>query len=106
MKIEPAFVKDMTEMYLSGIEQTTIADKYNTSLSDEVIKRFGLTCALCGEKCDTNDFKIIDGTVVCGNLYPSLDHIIPMAKGGSHTWDNVQIAHRRCNSLKGDKLPA
>jgi 5-methylcytosine-specific restriction endonuclease McrA len=34
---------------------------------------------------------------------PTVDHIIPLARGGSHTWDNVQLAHHLCNSLKGDR---
>jgi HNH endonuclease len=35
---------------------------------------------------------------------PSLDHIIPLAKGGTHTLDNVQLAHLQCNCLKQDKM--
>lgn len=35
----------------------------------------------------------------------SLDHIIPLARGGSHTRNNVQLAHLRCNLVKQDKLP-
>lgn len=35
------------------------------------------------------------------NRYPSIDHVIPLANGGSHTWDNVKLAHRLCNSRKG-----
>lgn len=35
--------------------------------------------------------------------YPSIDHIKPLSKGGSHTWDNVQLLCRRCNSKKGAK---
>jgi 5-methylcytosine-specific restriction endonuclease McrA len=31
----------------------------------------------------------------------SLDHIIPLAKGGTHTRDNVQLAHLVCNSKAG-----
>lgn len=34
---------------------------------------------------------------------PELDHIIPLAKGGSHTWINLQCACRRCNGAKGDR---
>lgn len=34
---------------------------------------------------------------------PELDHIIPLAIGGEHTWANVQCACRRCNGLKGAK---
>lgn len=32
---------------------------------------------------------------------PSLDHRIPLAKGGPHTRANVQLAHYRCNMKKG-----
>lgn len=31
----------------------------------------------------------------------SFDHVIPFYKGGSHTADNIRVAHRRCNELKG-----
>ena len=30
--------------------------------------------------------------------------MIPIAKGGTHTWDNIQLAHRHCNSIKSDKF--
>lgn len=38
------------------------------------------------------------------NLYGSIDHVIPISKGGTHTWDNVKLAHRKCNSLKGSTM--
>jgi len=31
-----------------------------------------------------------------------LDHIVPVSKGGSHTYDNVQPAHPACNLSKKD----
>jgi hypothetical protein len=33
---------------------------------------------------------------------PTLDHIRPLSKGGSHTEDNVRLAHLLCNSLRGN----
>jgi hypothetical protein len=33
----------------------------------------------------------------------TLDHIIPLRKGGTHTRANVQLAHRSCNSAKGTR---
>lgn len=38
--------------------------------------------------------------------YPSIDHIVPLSKGGLHRWDNVQLMCRGCNSLKCDEEPA
>lgn len=34
----------------------------------------------------------------------TIEHIIPICKGGTHTWDNVVPAHYRCNMLKADSL--
>lgn len=34
----------------------------------------------------------------------TLDHIIPISKGGLTSEDNVQAAHRKCNRAKGEKL--
>ena len=35
---------------------------------------------------------------------PELDHVVPLARGGSHTRDNVQCLCRACNGKKGAKL--
>jgi 5-methylcytosine-specific restriction endonuclease McrA len=34
----------------------------------------------------------------------SLDHVVPLVRGGTHTRDNAKLAHHRCNSRKGTKL--
>lgn len=34
---------------------------------------------------------------------PELDHIIPIAAGGSHTIENVQCSCRKCNNMKSAK---
>lgn len=38
------------------------------------------------------------------NFQPTIDHIIPVSRGGGLTADNVQALCRRCNSKKGDRL--
>lgn len=37
----------------------------------------------------------------------SMDHLVPLSKGGDHSWVNVALAHRVCNSRRGvDRRPA
>lgn len=55
-------------------------------------------CQICGKPVDMDD-KGWNGCF--GALYPTIDHIIALADGGSHTWNNVQLAHAMCNSIKG-----
>lgn len=66
----------------------------------KLVKRDGNICQICGEPCDANDLR----WGYSGPLYPSIDHIVAMANGGGHTWDNVQLAHLICNSNKRDLL--
>ena len=44
--------------------------------------------------------------VYCGSSATSIDHVVPRSRGGTHTWDNVVAACRRCNSRKKDHTPA
>ncbi|NQY97326.1 MAG: HNH endonuclease [Henriciella sp.] len=34
----------------------------------------------------------------------TVDHIIPRSKGGSDAAENLQLAHARCNKIKGNRL--
>lgn len=34
----------------------------------------------------------------------TLDHVLPLSRGGTHTWDNVAAAHWICNMEKGNSL--
>lgn len=36
---------------------------------------------------------------------PSIDHVVPKARGGGNEDENVRLAHRRCNSRRGSRLP-
>ncbi len=40
----------------------------------------------------------------CGTKADSIDHVVPRSKGGTHTWENVVAACRRCNTVKRDRL--
>lgn len=79
-------------------------DRLDTDITLPLLfKRDKGVCKICGGLCDYNDYKIKDGFIIVGNNYPSIDHIKPISKGGSHTWDNVQLSHKLCNSIKADK---
>lgn len=69
----------------------------------KLIKKEKNICYLCGKECDSDDFYIDErGTQISGDNYPSIEHVIPISKGGTHTWDNVRLAHRGCNSKKSN----
>lgn len=68
---------------------------------EALYKRDSGVCYLCGKLCDWNDK---DGNVV-GSNYPSIDHMIPISRGGLHAWTNVKLAHFKCNWKKSDDLP-
>lgn len=34
----------------------------------------------------------------------TIDHVVPLSKGGKHVWDNLKPAHALCNFKKGDSL--
>lgn len=72
----------------------------------EVFLRDKGVCQICGMPVSWNDVtKDSSGRKLYVNdRYPSIDHIVPLAKGGTHTWDNVQLAHKICNSRKGDRV--
>lgn len=64
----------------------------------EIFARDNWTCLLCGQP--------VDRRVVAPELLaPTLDHIIPLARGGTHEPENVQCAHFICNSRKGSRTP-
>ena len=69
---------------------------YTISL-EKLFRRDHGICAICGLPVDMDSNPN-------SNEYGSIDHIIPLAKGGKHVWENVQLAHRMCNSIKRDIL--
>jgi hypothetical protein len=56
-----------------------------------------IACHLCGELVPLG----LRGTTL--PLAPELDHVVPLSRGGAHAKENVRLAHRKCNNLKGDR---
>lgn len=73
---------------------------YDASINlKKVMRRDKGICQICGRPVDITS-RSENGI---GMLYPTIDHIKPLSKGGGHTWDNVQLAHLICNSRKCDR---
>ena len=41
----------------------------------------------------------------CNRSAENIDHVVPKAQGGTHTWENVVASCRRCNTKKGGRTP-
>lgn len=66
-----------------------------------VFERDNYICQICGMTTNPDD-KSWNGNF--GPYSPTVDHILALANGGAHTWENVQCAHAKCNSWKRDLL--
>lgn len=73
---------------LAGVEYEAVQPR-------KVFDRDGWRCQICG----------ISTPAKCRGTHkknaPELDHVIPIALGGPHTYGNVQCACRQCNGKKG-----
>jgi 5-methylcytosine-specific restriction endonuclease McrA len=73
-------------------ERRSEATKAIRILRDQVIGRDGMVCGLCGK-------EVAEDQV-------SIDHVLPISLGGTDDLDNLQVAHRGCNSRKGWRIDA
>lgn len=65
----------------------------------DIADRDGWTCHICRESV-APDLEWPDPKS------PSLDHVVPLSRGGAHSPENVSLAHLTCNVSKGDRLVA
>ncbi|NUN08562.1 MAG: HNH endonuclease [Ignavibacteriaceae bacterium] len=55
-----------------------------------ILRRDNYKCTYCGR----------------GDLPLTIDHVVPKARGGSDSWENLVAACTSCNNKKGDRSPA
>lgn len=60
-------------------------------------------CALCEKPMLKNRFEAPHARI-WAKQRATFDHIIPRSKGGQDEADNFQLAHARCNKLKGNLI--
>ncbi|MFO7296669.1 MAG: HNH endonuclease signature motif containing protein [Clostridia bacterium] len=73
-----------------GVER----DEYTLT---EIAARDQKICGLCGKPVN----MLLSGMDMDG---PTIDHVVPLSKGGNDTRSNVQLAHRSCNLRKNNKI--
>lgn len=74
-----------------ALKQGGVSQPYTLA---EIAERDRFCCALCGDPVPM-DVKVPEA------LAPTIDHVVPVSRGGDDTRANVQLAHFRCNSVKG-----
>lgn len=74
-------------------------NKYEPISRTIVYRKHNYICTSCGVKCLHPNKENYNQSNAA-----TLDHIIPKSKGGSHTYDNVTLLCRSCNTIKGNKI--
>jgi len=73
-------------------------DFIQSAFQEEIYLRDGGKCGLCHRTVPARF-----GEAKPFREQPTLDHIVPISKGGTHERHNVQLAHQSCNSRKRDR---
>ena len=66
--------------------------------ADEVVRVYGNQCAICNQPIDLSLKRT-------SSMGLTVDHWIPLSKGGSDDISNLRPAHWNCNRKKSNKLP-
>ncbi len=61
----------------------------------QLLTKHGGCCAACGEPVALSD----------GDRRATIDHVVPLSKGGSDDLSNLQLLCQECNEEKGDEAP-
>lgn len=85
------FLQRSEKLNGGGLLSSGLIDVEFVDLGIVYQKQYGF-CAFCRQKFESF-------------LNVSVDHITPITKGGSHTYKNIQLVHRECNSSKRDIDP-
>lgn len=76
-----------TQRRRAVIAGVSVIEEFNRAA---IIERDGSTCYLCGKELKPRQV--------------TLDHVVPLSRGGSHTADNLRVCCLSCNRKKWDKL--
>lgn len=108
-------IEEIHDAYLRGKEKARIvANRRNERIKTTGDLPYSFTYkirnAFIGKECPICGIRM--GVPVCDEdesfsyvaPYPSIQHNIPLAKGGTHTIDNISVICRSCNSTIKDNI--
>lgn len=83
----PDAVRDARELYRSRKHAAADIEPVSRLI---VWQRDDGRCHICGRRADINDWH--------------LEHIVPLSRGGGHSYKNVAVSHPSCNLSKGSRV--
>ncbi len=92
----PDRLRELARRHSSRRRALQLATTVETFTEADIRALHGDDCYLCDQPIDY-DLPFPDP------FSPSVDHIVPLSKGGTHTLDNVAMTCLRCNQSKHDR---
>lgn len=94
-KVEKAILKcyfsdELSQQELKSFKVGYIQTRLSKNKRYKILKQANFKCKACGKKPDKNNDVKLD-----------IDHIIPLAKGGTNKSQNLQVLCFECNMSKG-----
>ena len=78
--------------YLLKRRQTIKHTRLGIISRKDIISTYGMVCSICHRN------------ILLSQLL-TIDHVVPLSRGGTHTLDNLRPAHGYCNTWKSNRLP-
>ena len=97
--------KDNKDLYIAAGRRRRARVRSNpveVYSTQQVLDMYGTTCHLCSEEINLQANRKAGDEGWERGLH--IDHVVPIALGGSDTLDNVKPSHAQCNLSKGMKL--
>lgn len=84
--------RELSGAWVEGAGRRSVGFSYRA-----VHERDHWSCAYCG--------RSVSRTPACEALLATVDHIVPVSRGGPSTWTNLVCACKECNNRKADRTP-
>lgn len=104
--------------WLEWVEMDTKGDEYVLTTTRSNVKIPEVVVLSRYDKVFTKNLRLTKRNIYIRDRYKcqytgkqlnfdeaNIDHVIPRAKGGRNTWDNMVVCTKEINSIKGDRTP-